>query len=229
MFNEAKGATSCVNRLMRVVTDLTWPTTVVVVDDGSRDRTATILKIMKRQYGRRLQIVTHVRNQGYGAALVSGIKLAAQKNITWCLFMDSDLTNPPDEIPRFINAASKGAVDAVKASRYMAGGKMIDVPFHRRLISSGGNLFGRMCYRMGLHDYSNGFRMVKTSLLAAIPYSEPGFAIILEEMYYLKKARANVMEIPSILTNRTGTVSTFRYNWTTIHAYLIYAIKAAFI
>lgn len=229
MFNEAKGATRCVTQVMRVVPTLEWSTKLIVVDDGSKDRTPTLLKNLKRRFGRSLQIVTHATNQGYGAGLVSGIKLAYKKHYDWCLFMDSDLTNPPSEIVRFIEAATLNETDAVKASRYMRGGHMAGVPYFRRLISQVGNLVGRISYRMGIHDYSNGFRMVKTNILVLIPYTEPGFALILEEMYYLMRMGAKVTEIPSTLTARLGTFSTFRYTPKTFWSYLKYTFKAALV
>jgi dolichol-phosphate mannosyltransferase len=229
MYNEQAGAEACVSRILGVMPHLPWLSTLIVVDDGSQDRTASILKKLKRLHPSEIEIVTHRQNAGYGAGLVTGILKAKEMNLQWCLFMDSDLTNPPEDIHKFIVRAEKGDADVVKASRYMPGGKMVGVPPHRRLVSQLGNLWGRMCYRMGLHDYSNGFRMGRTNILNVIPYSEKKFAIILEEMYYLKKMKARVVEIPNILTARTGTLSTFQYNYDTFHRYLKYTFKAALI
>lgn len=226
MHNEEAGVKRCVDAVMAVLPTIAVPASMVVVNDGSRDKTAQILLQLKQKYMDRLIIETHKVNQGYGAGLASGVKKANGLGFSHAVFMDSDLTNSPHDLKKF---AAKVEYDLVKASRYIPGGKMVGVPWKRRAFSQAGNLISRACFRMGLRDYTNGFRMVRTDLLSGYRYQEKGFAIILEEMYFLKKKRARCAEIPVTLTSRVNTASHFHYTLTQIWAYLKYALKAAIV
>ena len=224
MHNEAKGASRCVRRVMEILPTLTVRSKLIVVNDGSTDKTLEILSKLRNQFPKRLVVTSHPVNRGYGAGLATGVKKAYEKGFSHVVFMDSDLTNDPKDLNKF---SLKMHYDLVKASRYIQGGGMVGVPRKRRAFSQVGNLLCRLSFRMGLQDYTNGFRMVRTKLLAHYRYQEKGFAIILEEMYLLKIKRAKCSEIPVTLTARTNTTSHFHYTAPLIWAYLKYALKAS--
>lgn len=226
MYNEEEGAAACIDSVMTVLNKMKEKIILLVVNDGSRDRTEKILLDKKRQYGDKIEVVSYKKNRGYGGALQTGIREAQRVGITFTLFMDSDLTNDPKDIPRFIKMASED-IDCVKATRYSHGGKMIGVPLYRRVISMFGNACASACFRIGLIDCTNGFRMVRTSLLSKINFKEKKFAIILEELYELKKKHARFEHISVILTSRQKTASHFTYSFRTFFDYGKYAIKAA--
>ncbi|OGV97410.1 hypothetical protein A2W24_05545 [Microgenomates group bacterium RBG_16_45_19] len=223
MHNEEAGVSRCAETVMGILPKLKVPASLIVVDDGSTDSTPKILAQLKTKWPNKLLIVTHEVNQGYGAGLATGVKKADEASFSHTVFMDSDLTNNPKDLVKFV---TKMDYDLVKASRYITGGRVKGVPWKRRVFSQTGNLLSRICFRMGIHDYTNGFRMVRTKMLSGYTYREKGFAIILEEMYYLKKKRAHCAEIPVRLTSRTKTASHFRYTPAQIWAYLRYALLA---
>ena len=225
MYNEERGAEKCAHTVMRALHSLSPETTLIVVNDGSKDQTKAILIKLAKEYTKQFVIVNHPQNKGYGAALATGINEAIKRHFTWILFMDSDLTNDPKYIKDFIKYTDS-AYDCVKASRYIAGGSMVNVPLFRQIVSRTGNLIARVCFRIGVHDCTNGFRMVRLEKLKGITFKERSFSIILEELYYLKKKNARFFEIPNILTSRVDSASNFRYNGITFWNYLKYALKA---
>ena len=139
--------------------------------------------------------------------------------------MDSDLTNPPKFIPQFVKKISDD-VGCVKASRYVAGGKVVNVPFSRKIISIVGNSLASVFFNVGIRDCTNGFRMVRLDLLKGIRFQENNFSIILEELYYLKKKGAKFIEIPNVLYARTNSRSHFYYKPKIFFDYFKYALKA---
>ncbi len=225
MYNEEKGAARCIDAVMKIIKSRKRHISLLVVNDGSSDGTHSILKEKKKQYGAQLIVVSYAKNRGYGGALQEGIAQAIKNNFTFALFMDSDLTNDPKDIPRFMNKISDN-VDCVKASRYISGGAMVGVPLYRQWISRIGNTIASLFFHMGIHDCTNGFRCVRLSLVKDIQFHEKKFAIILEELFYLKQRYARCSELPVILTARQGTASSFMYKPQVFWEYGKYAIKA---
>lgn len=228
MFNEEKGAGRCIRSVISEIRKFPNKVRLIVVNDGSRDKTEQIILSEQKKYGKYLSLVSYAVNKGYGKALREGIRKALQEKFDYALFMDSDLTNNPKDIGKFIGKLDLNP-DCVKASRYIPGGSMKNVPFKRIAISKIANLFASMMFRLGINDCTNGFRMTRLSKLRKFKFKENSFAIILEELYYLKKNASNVLEVPVNLTSRTGSKSHFSYNPSTFYNYGKYAIKALFL
>ena len=133
--------------------------------------------------------------------LRSGMEYAISRDFDYALFMDSDLTNDPEDIPRFVEKMRAG-YDVIKATRYSDGGTVIGVPAYRVLISRAGNLIARILFRLPISDCTNGFRALRTRLLAQMRLTENKFPIIMEELYYCAFLTDNFTQIPVKLTNR---------------------------
>jgi glycosyltransferase involved in cell wall biosynthesis len=228
MYNEAAAAEPCIRAILAALPTVGIPAGLIVVNDGSTDGTAAQLAGLQVSLGSFR--VVHQQNGGYGRALVAGAKAAADHGYDYVLFMDSDLTNPPEHIARFVPPIFQG-VDLIKGSRFDSGGNMDAVPWRRRIWSIGANLVARMMFRMGLSDCTNGFRAIRTELLCRMPLRERGFAIILEELYWTKKFGATVISVPTTLGARTKgqRPSAFAYRPTVIWSYLKFALRAAII
>jgi dolichol-phosphate mannosyltransferase len=225
MFDERLGAERCVREIARVLDRLPNRTALIVVDDGSSDGTAPILKDLTRTCAR-LEIATHPVNRGYGAAVVTGAARAAERGLEYVLFMDSDLTNSPEDIPRFAAKMSEG-FDVIKASRFVPGGRMVGVPWSRAMVSRLGNLVARGLYRLSVRDCTNGFRAVRTPLLTRMDLHERGFPVIMEELYWCRFLARSFAEVPVTLLN-AARVSSFRYRPAVFLAYLRYPLRALF-
>lgn len=228
MYNEEKGAATCVQEIVKVIRQLKIRSRLVVVNDGSTDRTLEILHTKKRQFSTRLVVVNSRVNRGYGAALQLGIKACKREKLEYVIFMDSDLTNSPKDIPRFVELIPTG-VDCVKASRYIENGGMVGVPPFRMLISTLGNLVASKVFNLGIADCTNGFRMTRRRLVDDIQFKEKKFSIIMEELYELKKKQARFAQLPVVLTARKNTASNFRYSLATFFNYGKYVLWAALV
>ncbi|MBI4433262.1 glycosyltransferase family 2 protein [Candidatus Uhrbacteria bacterium] len=228
MHNEAAVAERCVETVMKHCRALPQPTTLLVVDDGSRDATGAILQRMHVQYDHYLQYVTHPTNRGYGAALRTGMHYVIDGGYDYVIFMDSDLTNHPRYLTLFYGKMDEGW-DYIKASRYIIGGATIGVPRVHQFLSRWGNRLAHVLYGIPIHDCTNGFRAVRVALLRAMHLQESGFPIIMEELTAAKALGASFCEVPYTLTSR-GTdegVSHLSYGPRTWRPYLRHALAAA--
>ena len=226
MFNEEQGAERCVREIVRVLAAMPHRTMLIAVNDGSRDGTAAALQRASAATPR-LEVVTHPQNRGYGAALASGATCAAERGFDYALFMDSDLTNSPDDIPR-LAAQMSDSVDVIKATRYSKGGSIQGVPFHRVAISAVGNRIAHVLFRLPIHDCTNGFRAVRSRLLKDMQLAERGFAVIMEELYWCRFMTDRYAEVPVVLTNRSGDQrpTSFVYRPSVFWRYLKYPLRA---
>lgn len=226
MYNEERVASKCIDEVLKEILRLKNKSILIVVDDGSQDKTKEILSKKAKKYKNQLVILTHEKNSGYGAALQTGIREAIKRRFEFYLTMDSDLTNPPRYIPEFINAMSSN-VDCVKASRYIKGGGVANVPYFRQVISVAGNFLASKIFDLGIKDCTNGFKMVRLKLLENIEFKENNFSIILEELYYLKKKKAKFSEIPNTIYVRKNSKSHFKYTPKIFYDYFKYVLKSA--
>ncbi len=231
MYNEEEIARLSLETIISYTRKLPSTITVLVVNDGSQDKTEEIVKqfVTEQAGGNGLKLISHSVNQGYGAATRSGISFAAGNNYDYVLFMDSDLTNHPKYLQQFYEKMVDG-FDYIKATRYAKGSETVGVPLRHRALSFMGNFVARTLYRSPLTDLTNGFRAVKVNILKRIKLRESGFPIIMEELYHVKYLAQSYCNIPYVLTSRSdgqGT-SKFSYGLSTYYPYLKYAIKAFF-
>ena len=226
MFNEESGAQNCIDEITRVLREYPPGVRLIAVNDGSSDRTAEILQRAAETNGT-LTVVTHEQNSGYGKALQSGARRALELGYEFAIFMDSDLTNHPRWIPRFVEQM-RPDIDLIKASRYMPGGGVDGVPAWRYWISRAGNAVASALFGLPIRDCTNGFRAIRTAVFAKMTFRERGFAMIMEELYQAKLMGCRVLEIPNTLTNRTAAQrpTSFSYNPSTFWRYLKYALMA---
>ena len=227
MYNEEVGARRCLERVQSATADFNNPVSLIAVDDGSSDSTVKVLRELLAD-GRHFELVEGGRNRGYGGALRLGALRAQELGADWVLFIDSDLTNPPEQIPAFIAAVAPG-VNFVKASRYGKGGDTGDVPFKRVLVSRVGNLVARVLMGIPHSDLTNGFRAFELRTYLDLPLTENGFGVILEEMYYARVSGLRGASIPGHLTNRSTDLrpTSFRYSWKQIWQYLRWPLRTA--
>lgn len=230
MYNEELIARISAETIIQYTKALPPTATLLVVNDGSRDKTEDIVKSVAAQYQPNdLIVLSHAANQGYGAALKTGIRYAVDQKYDYVLFMDSDLTNHPKYLHVFYEKMIEGW-DYIKASRYAKGGCVEGVPWRHRVISIMGNNIARHLYGLPLTDITNGFRAVKVDILKQMNLQENDFAIILEELFHAKYLTRSFCEIPCTLTSREDDQGTthFSYSPKTCARYLKYAILSRF-
>lgn len=228
MYDEEANAERCVRAVSAAVVATDPPGVVVVVDDGSRDRTREILRGLKSEFPA-LVVVEHEGNRGYGTALVTAAREAHRLGLGYALFMDADLTTDPKYIADFVEKM-RGDYDVIKATRYSLGGGIKGIPLHRAVISQVGNAVARLLFGLPVSDCTNGFRAVKTELLVRLPLRERAFAVIMEELYYLTAIAKTYAEVPYVLTSRGEGqgLSRFVYRPKVFAQYLKYAVLSRF-
>ncbi len=226
VYNEESGIERSVHAMVSVAEQYRGRSIVITVDDGSSDSSATVLSSLE-QKSELLLLSRHELNAGYGAALRTGARRAADLGFEYAAFIDSDLTNPPDDLLKIGALASQGYA-YIKGSRFIFGGGMVSVPFWRQAVSRAGNAVGRKLFRTHVRDITNGFRAVRTDLFLSWPLQERGFSIIVEELDWALRSGVDPVEFPTILMARQADQrgSTFTYDPKAIYSYLRYPMRA---
>ncbi len=178
----------------------------LIVDDGSTDKTPSILKELAKKYSK-LRVLTHKKNMGMGAALQTGFKNA---NSPVIITMDADLTHPLSLVSKMLYWINKG-YDVVIASRYVRGGGFRDIPKWRQLISIIGNKIFRAVFWSNIHDMTTGYRAYRTEAAKKINLKSRKFESQLEISVKILKKRIKFKEIPLVLGLRKKGTSKFNY------------------
>jgi dolichol-phosphate mannosyltransferase len=204
-FNEAASIGVLLDRLNGALSGLPYTTRVLVVDDGSTDGTAEIVRPFA---DRGVELIAHAKNQGLHAAVRTGM-LAALGNSgenDVIVVMDADNTHDPALIPIMVSGIAAGA-DLVIASRFAPGGRMIGAPAVRRLYSLGARLLLTLRFpTSGVRDFTCGYRAYRAGLLkrAFERYGDQfisvsGFACMLDILLRLHGLGARIKEVPLVL------------------------------
>jgi dolichol-phosphate mannosyltransferase len=177
---------------------------VLVVDDGSPDGTAAIVKTMQQTYVDNLHILERSGKQGLGTAYIAGFKWALENKYDYIFEMDADFSHNPEDLKRLL-AACMDKADMSVGSRYVKGGKVVNWPWDRIFISKGGSLYARIITWMPIRDTTAGFvcyrRKVLESIdLGNIPFS--GYAFQIAMKYKAWKSGFKVVEVPITFIDR---------------------------
>lgn len=202
---------------------------VVAVDDGSSDESAQVLMELAGA-DERLDLERHESNQGYGAACRTGATWAAARGFDYVAFIDSDLTNPPEDLLKIGEVIAGTGAPYVKASRFAESGGVEGVPVRRRVLSRVGYGIGSFLFGLRGIDITNGFRSARTEVYCRWPLHETGFAIIMEEVYWALHEGVAIASFPTTLKARRGSqrASAFTYTPRVLGDYLRYPLRRFF-
>jgi dolichol-phosphate mannosyltransferase len=181
---------------------------VVVVDDGSRDRTAAVAAAWGESHP--LDLLRHPVNRGLGAAMASGLARVAPRaaDDDWIIALDADGTHGAQLLPDLVAAGTRNGWDLVIASRFAPGGQEVGVAPHRWLLSRGASLALRLAFRLppGVRDVSTGFKAYRGALLRRLAsrwgerlVEEQGFACMAELLVKAAAIGAAIGEVPMVL------------------------------
>jgi dolichol-phosphate mannosyltransferase len=226
VYNEEAGIRLGCEAIVAVMEGYPGRAGVIAVNDASTDGSAVTLSELSKEFDM-LQVCTHETNRGYGGALRTGAARAADDGFEYVAFIDSDLTNPPDDLLKIGELARQGN-SYIKGSRFASGGDMNAVPFRRRVFSEAGNLVGRWLFGVKIRDVTNGFRGVRTDLFLSWPLHERGFPVIVEELDWAIRSGVEPVEFPTVLSVRGEgqRPSSFPYRPGIILTYLRYPLYA---
>ena len=196
-----------IERMVRKVFSLSVPFDLLVVDDGSPDGTAQIVKQLQNEFGKKLHLIERKGKLGLGTAYIAGFKYAIQNQFDFVFEMDCDFSHNPDDLIHLFNACEKDGADLSIGSRYVKGGKVINWPIDRILMSYFASLYVRMILWINIHDTTAGFKCYRRKVLETIDLDAIkfiGYAFQIEMKYKVKKAGFKIKEVPITFTDRTA-------------------------
>lgn len=204
-----------VEKIVRAVFQLEGDFHVLIVDDGSPDGTADIVKHLQQEFPQQLHIVERSGKQGLGTAYIFGFKWALNKHYNYIFEMDADFSHNPKDLVRLYQACATNGGDVSVGSRYVSGGKVKNWPLNRILISYGASVYVRMITWMPVKDSTAGFVCYKREVLEKIPLDNVkfiGYAFQIEMKYRAWKLGFKVKEVPITFIDRTEGVSKMSKN-----------------
>jgi len=178
---------------------------VLVVDDGSPDGTADIVKTLAKTYVGKLFIEERKGKQGLGTAYIHGFKWALQREYGYIFEMDADFSHNPDDLERLYHACAVEGADMSIGSRYCKGGKVKNWPFMRWLMSYFASVYVRIILWLNIKDTTAGFKCYKRAVLEAIDFTAikfVGYAFQIEMKYSAHKLGFKLKEVPIVFIDR---------------------------
>lgn len=188
-----------IEKILQAVYDLQQDFHVLVIDDGSPDGTADIVRSLQPRFNHTVFLEERHGKLGLGTAYIYGFKWALKRGYAFIFEMDADFSHPPSELPNLYNACKWGGGDVAIGSRYTRGGGVKNWPKNRIALSKGGALYTRLILWMPISDPTAGFVCYKREVLHTINLDEihfVGYAFQIEMKFAAWKLGFKIKEVP---------------------------------
>lgn len=183
---------------------------ILIIEDGSPDGTADIVKGLMAQYPGRIHIIERSGKLGLGTAYITGFKWALQNNYQYIFEMDADFSHPPEKLLELLDACeNKGAYMSV-GSRYVKDGGVVNWPFNRLFLSLFASKYVRLVTGMRIKDTTAGFVCYRNETLKNIDFDKIkfiGYAFQIEMKFAVWLSEAKVIEVPILFRDREAGIS----------------------
>ncbi len=199
-----------IEKIIRKVFSLDKSFHILVIEDGSPDGTADIVKGLQNEFSDNLHIEERSGKLGLGTAYIHGFKWALNKEYQFVFEMDADFSHNPDDLIRLYNACSSEGGEVAIGSRYVKGVNIVNWPMSRLLMSFFASKYVKFITGMPIHDSTAGFKCYKREVLETINFNKiqfVGYAFQIEMKFKSWKYGFNVVEVPVIFTDRTEGTS----------------------
>ncbi len=199
-YNEKENIERMINKVMSLPGDFN----LLIVDDGSPDGTAQIVKDLQLKYPERIYIVERAGKQGLGTAYIAGFRWALEHGFEYIFEMDADFSHNPDDLVQLYEACANGA-DLAIGSRYIKGVNVVNWPIGRVLMSYFASKYVRIVTGMKIMDTTAGFKCYKANTLRAINFDKIkliGYGFQIEMKFTAWKLGFKIVEVPIIFTDR---------------------------
>lgn len=199
-----------IEKIIRKIFSLEKSFHILIVDDGSPDGTAYVVKSLQSEYFAKLHILERVGKLGLGTAYIHGFKWALEKDYQFIFEMDADFSHDPNDLIRLYNANVLEGGDVSIGSRYVKGVNIVNWPMMRLLMSFFASKYVKIITGMPIHDSTAGFKCYKRAVLETINFDKirfVGYAFQIEMKFKSWKYGFNLVEVPVIFTDRTEGTS----------------------
>jgi dolichol-phosphate mannosyltransferase len=194
-----------VEKMLRKIFSLSQPFNVLIIDDGSPDGTADIVKRLMTEFNSRLFIEERKGKLGLGTAYIHGFKWAVERKYNYIFEMDCDFSHNPEDLSRLYHACAVEGADMSIGSRYIRGANVVNWPLGRIIMSYYASVYVRIITGIRIKDTTAGFICYTRDVLETIPLDEikfSGYAFQIEMKFTALKCGFKLSEVPIVFTDR---------------------------
>lgn len=199
-YNERENVSAMVDKVFSLPVEFD----ILVIDDGSPDGTADIVRERQKDYPDRLHLLCRKGKLGLGTAYLAGFRWGLERDYDYIIEMDCDFSHNPDDLPRLVAAAEEGA-DVVIGSRYVQGVNVVNWPMSRLLMSYCASIYVRTVTGMPVHDATAGFVCYSRRVLERMDLDKvemKGYGFQIEMKYSAWKLGFKIREVSIIFIDR---------------------------
>ncbi len=200
-YNEKENIENIINAVMNLPLEYH----VLVIDDGSPDGTAAIVKEMQKQLPDKLFLVERKGKLGLGTAYIAGFKWAIEHKYDYIFEMDADFSHNPNDLLELYKACAEDGADLAIGSRYITGVNVVNWPMGRVLMSYCASMYVRTVLGVNIRDTTAGFVCYRRQVLETLELDKirfKGYAFQIEMKFTAHKCGFKIKEVPIIFINR---------------------------
>ena len=194
-----------IENIIRAVFGLEKTFHILIIEDGSPDGTAAIVKTLQQEFPDRLFMIERKGKLGLGTAYITGFKWALEHSYEYIFEMDADFSHNPNDLPRLYEACAVRGGDVAIGSRYVSGVNVVNWPMGRVLMSYFASKYVRIVTGLPIHDTTAGFKCYRRQVLETIDLDHirfKGYAFQIEMKFTAYKCGFKINEVPVIFINR---------------------------
>jgi len=199
-----------VEKMIRKIFSLPHLFHILIIDDGSPDGTAAIVKNLQKEFEGRLFMEERKGKLGLGTAYIHGFKWAIKRQYDYIFEMDCDFSHNPDDLLRLYDACAILGADVAIGSRYIKGANVVNWPLGRVIMSYYASVYVRVVTGIKIKDTTAGFKCYKRRVLETIDLDQIkfiGYAFQIEMKFTAWKHGFKIVEVPIVFTDRTEGTS----------------------
>lgn len=199
-----------IEKIIRAVFALEGGYHILVIEDGSPDGTAGIVRGLQAEFPERLFMIERSGKLGLGTAYITGFRWAVGQGYDYIFEMDADFSHNPADLPRLYDACAKDGADLAIGSRYCNGISVINWPIGRVIMSYYASVYVRSVLGMKVYDTTAGFKCYSRKVLETIDLDKvkmKGYGFQIEMKYSAYKLGFKIREVPVIFVDRTEGTS----------------------
>lgn len=195
-----------IENIIRAVLGINSPQfNILIIDDGSPDGTADIVKTLQKEFQERLFIKERKGKLGLGTAYIAGFKWGLKRDYQFIIEMDADFSHNPNDLPKLYDTCKNQGGDVAIGSRYISGVNVVNWPIGRVLMSYFASKYVRIVTGLKIADTTAGFKCYRREVLETIDFEKikfKGYAFQIEMKFTAWKCGYKLLEVPIIFVNR---------------------------